>query len=679
VSTISIRAGDASRLISCASSTRARLLCAIGWVASLKFRRIIQQRAATRKRNIPCRRFRMSCLKWIAVVLIGLAPLARADDAASVLARFKAASGGGAWDNARSWRGEGTLSAGGLQGEFHVSTDLLSGRSVDAYRLGTLEGGDGYDGKHAWQRDPGGEVAVQDTPDEVRRARSQAWLDAHAYWYPQRMASTLANVETREVDGKHYTVISATPQDGDALTLWFAADSGLLARTQQRQGPDVATTVYDDYREVGQRRVPFHIVTDMTDSAGRTDPRRRVEVQFEHVVWNVPLTDADFAAPAMSATAQIADPSGVTRIAFDLINNHIYVDGSVDGKPARFMLDTGGGNLLTPAAAKKFALSGEGKLAMGGAGEGRVDVALAHAREVRIGAAVLSKPVFYVLDMGQLAQVEGVDADGLVGYEMFRRFCVQIDYANRQVTLSDPAKFSVPANATAIPFTMDERTPMVTGSLDGVPIKLSIDTGSRSSLTLMSPFVREHHLLERYHAAPESVIGWGVGGASRGHPARFGTLTLGNLNIENVAGELYTGNKGAFANPDLGGNLGGGVLRRFTVTFDYTNKQMYLAPNADYGKPDAFDRSGLWLLAAGGMFEVADVVPGSAAAQAGMRVGDRISAFDDEPVARRTLAAWRQRLRELPAGTPVAVYALRGGKELNFSLVLADRIPPKAP
>jgi membrane-associated protease RseP (regulator of RpoE activity) len=338
------------------------------------------------------------------------------------------------------------------------------------------------------------------------------------------------------------------------------------------------------------------------------------------------------------------------------------------------MLDTGGGNLLTPAAAKKFALSGEGKLAGGGVGEARVDVAMAHAHEVRIGAAVLSKPVFYVLDMGRLAQVEGVDADGLVGYEMFRRFCVQIDYAQRQVTLSEPAKFSPPAGASAIAFTMDEHIPMVVGALDGVPIKISVDTGSRSSLTLMSPFVHEHHLIERYHAAPESVIGWGVGGASRGQPARFGTLTLGSLAIDGIAGELFTGNKGAFANPDLGGNLGGGVLRRFSVAFDYTNKQMYLTPNTDFGKPDTFDRSGLWLLAAGAGFEVADVVPGSAAETAGLRVGDHISAFDDEPVAQRTLAAWRQRLRELPVGTHVSVHAQRDGKKLDAQLVLADRI-----
>jgi hypothetical protein len=69
---------------------------------------------------------------------------------------------------------------------------------------------------------------------------------------------------------------------------------------------------------------------------------------------------------------------------------------------------------------------------------------------------------------------------------------------------------------------------------------------------------------------------------------------LGELRIDGIVGDLFTGNKSSFANPDLSASLGGGVLNRFTVAFDYVAKRMYLAPNANFGKPDAFDRSGLW-------------------------------------------------------------------------------------
>ena len=93
-----------------------------------------------------------------------------------------------------------------------------------------------------------------------------------------------------------------------------------------------------------------------------------------------------------------------TRIPFELINNHIYASGSIDGKPARFLVDTGGVNLLTPAAAEKFGIVGEGKMAAGGVGDQRVDLALAHAKQVRVGDAVLDRPVFYIIDLGKLAE-----------------------------------------------------------------------------------------------------------------------------------------------------------------------------------------------------------------------------------------------------------------------------------
>lgn len=607
----------------------------------------------------------------------GVHGAARADEATALFARSKAASGGAHWDTLKSVHSRGALSAGGLNGPFEAVQELSSGRSSDHYTLGAVEGAEGYDGKLAWQRDPGGEVAALDAPEARQRARSQAWLDARGYWYPQRMSATYGKVESRELDHKRYDVVAATPAGGDPVILWFAADSHLLARVVQKQGADTTTTVFDDWRDEDGIRLPFHSVNDVTDAAGRTDPRSRSEVRIEHVAFNGAVTDADFAMPAMVATAHIDGASGITRVPFDLVSNHIYVDGSIDGKSARFLVDTGGANLLTPAAAKKFGITGEGKLAGRGVGDDVVDVSLAHANEVRVGAAVLAKPVFAVMDLGKLSAVEGVPSDGLVGYEMFRRFGVTIDYQRHELVLAEQAKFVPPPGASVVPFELADRIPIVQGSLDGLPVRLSVDTGSRVSLTLHSPFVREHGLVAKYQAAPESVIGWGVGGPSRGRPARFGSLTLGGLPVADIAGDMYTGDKGAFATPDISGNLGGGVLKRFTVAFDYVAKRMYLTPNAAFNAPDVFDRSGLWLLGDGDALKVSDSTPDSAAARAGLQVDDRILSIDGESIAKRGLSEWRQRLRELPAGTQLSLHVIRNGAAVNAHLVLADRIPAK--
>jgi hypothetical protein len=610
----------------------------------------------------------------LASLALGSTLGARADEASDLFARYKQASGGARWDAVRALRSEGTLKAGGLEGAFGSTVDVTRGRSASRYQLGPIEGAQGYDGSVGWTRDPGGEVAELDAPEARRAARSQAWLDARGHWYPQRHPATFAAPEAREQDGKRYEVVAVTPRDGDPLTLWFDADTDLPARIEQKQGADTAVTLLADWREVEGLRLPFRFVTDRVDTAGRIDARNRIEVTIERYEVNAAIADTDFARPAMAATARIDAPDGVTRVPFELVNNHIYAAGSIDGKPARFLVDTGGMNLLTPAAARKFGLEGEGKLAGRGVGDESVDVAFAHAKDVRLGAAVLDKPVFVIMDLGQLPAVEGYDSDGLVGYEMFRRFGVTIDYAKRELVLVEHAKFAPPEGSHVVPFDLADRIPVVQGTLDGVPARLSIDTGSRVSLTLHAPFVRAHGLVAKYQAAPEAVVGWGVGGPSRGRPARFGTLQLGDLSLGGIAGDLFVGNKGAFASPDLAGNIGGGVLKRFTVAFDYEAKRMYLAPNAAFANADEFDRSGLWLIGAGDALHVADVAGDSAAQRAGLREDDRITAIGGEKIAARGLPEWRQRLRELPPGTRLAIDYRRAGKPASTELVLANRI-----
>lgn len=611
----------------------------------------------------------------LGLLALGFTLGARADDAGDLFARYKEASGGPRWDAVQALRSEGTLKAGGLEGAFASTVDVARGRSASRYRLGPIEGAQGYDGSIAWSRDPGGEVAELDAPEAKRAARSQAWLDARGHWYPDRHPATFAVPQPRDLDGRRYDVVAVTPRDGDTMTLWFDAATSLLARTEQKQGADTAVTTLADWREVEGLRLPFRFVTDRIDAAGRIDARNRIEVAIDRYAVNPAIADADFARPAMAASARIDSDDGATRVPFELVNNHIYAAGSIDGRPARFLVDTGGMNLLTPAAARRFGLEGEGRLAGRGVGDELVDVAFAHAREVRLGGAVLDKPVFVIMDLGKLAAVEGYESDGLVGYEMFRRFGVTIDYAKRELVLVEHAKFAPPVDSHAVPFDLAERIPVVRGTLDGVTGRFSVDTGSRVSLSLHSPFVREHGLVARYRAAPEAVVGWGVGGPSRGRPARFGTLQLGELSIEGVAGDLYTGDKGAFASPDLSGNIGGGLLKRFTVAFDYEAKRMYLAPNAAFAQADPFDRSGLWLIGEGDALQVADVAADSAAARAGLRVDDRITAIAGEKVSARGLPEWRQRLRDLPAGTKLAVDYRRAGKSASTELVLANRIP----
>ena len=334
------------------------------------------------------------------------------------------------------------------------------------------------------------------------------------------------------------------------------------------------------------------------------------------------------------------------------------------------IVDTGGLNLLTPAAVARLGLASEGKVAVSGVGTDHVDAGFARGHVLELGGVRLADPAFYVLDFGSLNDVEGEPFDGLVGFELFHRMVVRIDYAARTLVLAKP-NTPPPDHAIAVPFEMRERTPIVAGEIDGIPARLTIDTGARNALSITSPFVRAHDLEGRYKPAFETVTGWGVGGGVRAKPVRIAHVKLGSATVDAVAAELFTGDKGSLADPDSSGNVGSGLLKRFVVTFDYEHHVIYLVPSTT-PVHDIYDRSGMFVVAAGDALNVVAVTPRGPAEKAGIHVDDRITAIDGQPISSKHVAAWREILSAGEIGSKHVVDLAPGAKR---TLVLAELLP----
>ena len=608
-----------------------------------------------------------------ASILLSLSSLAVAgDDVAALLARAKTASGGNRWDGVTSLAGSGQMDAAGLSGTMESREDFLRGRNVGRYQLGAIHTANGYDGKATWELDPGGEVGVLDDTQAVREAHTAAWVTAHAYWFPQRGAATYGRVEERKFGQRTYQVVQAMPADAEPVELWFAQDTGLLERLVTRVGgKDIQTFQLSDWRVVDGLRIAHEI-----SSARGEDVRNRALIHYQKMQLNVALTDADFAPPALSERTHIAATSGIAHIPFWLARDHIHVNASIDGKPVRMLVDTGGMNMLLPAAVKRLGLSTEGHIEGRGTGEDSEDVSMAAATKLELGGVSIDKPVFYQFDFGLLPQFEGEDFDGVIGYELFQRFGVTIDYAAHELTLVAPDKFAAPAKSRAFVFTLSERIPIVQGRIDGMPVRLSVDTGSGSAIDLHSPFGKRQSLKTLYQPTSENIVGWGVGGPVRGWPVRLGQLQLGDFVLRDVSASLFTGDKGAYAGDDVDANLGGRALKHFTVGFDYRNKTLYLAPNAQFTAAFDYDRSGITLIREGDAIKVYAVLAGGPAAAAGLAQGDVLSAIDGAAMATHSLSEWREVLARAPLDRNLSVDFRRDGKVQNVKLQPRDLIPP---
>jgi hypothetical protein len=253
---------------------------------------------------------------------------------------------------------------------------------------------------------------------------------------------------------------------------------------------------------------------------------------------------------------------------------------------------------------------------------------------------------------------------------------VEIDYAGQVITFHERRQFAYKGRGVLVPLQMVRGHPFVNAELvssrgDSIAGSFLIDTGWRSALSLNAPFVDAHSLLDTSRTI-QAVTGVGVGGASVEAVGRVKSLRLGSLAIEDPVANFSSAKAGILSQSDMAGIIGGEVLRRFTVVFDYSRNQMILEPNVHFAEPYEFDMAGLMPVAEGtnlDVFRVYHVIDGSPAQEAGVRAGDVISAIDGRTSAELSLEQVR-RLFKQGEGKEYRVSLLRGEETVEVPLRL---------
>ena len=524
-------------------------------------------------------------------------------------------------------------------------------------------------------RDTSGANTAQEGGDRIALAVNEAYRQANLWWRPDFGGAAITYGGRTVVDGRSFDQLSITPKGGRAFEVWFDTNTHLLAQIHEDRQFFHTRTLFEDYRPENGLTLAHQITLD--NGVG--------EAGYEHFeLEKISLGPArpitTYSRPTAPPTgARIEDGAASVSLPFRLLNNHIYVNLSVNGKgPYTFIVDTGGHCLISPELASELGLKIVGSAPTSGAGEKTSTTGFTHVDDIALGSLHMRDQLGFATSIYD-PSIEGIRVDGMVGFEMFRRLAVQIDYGRHVITLTDPTRFEPKDAGTAVPFVFYDHLPMVRGFIGDFPARFDIDTGSRAEVDITSPFVAAHDLRSRFSKGVSAVTGWGVGGPSRSYVVRFPSLTLGSVRVDNPVVGLSEAKHGSISDPNYEGNVGSGFLKRFVVTFDYAHQKMYLKPveppQVDVAQ---FDRSGMWINSHPDGYLVTDVSAQGPAAQAGIQVGDLITRLDGVPPKFDELSQARALLRSRPAGTALAMELKRGTEVKQVTLVLRDQIQETA-
>lgn len=556
----------------------------------------------------------------------------------------------------------------GLRGTAHEWDDVRGSRFTSCQVAEAQTGCSGWDGRTAWSQDYAGLVTVDAGAAGRLQAIDQAYLDNLRYLRPDAGGATVIYAGRQTDAGNSYDVLAVTPPQGSPMNLWIDTQTHLIAREIATIGIVSSTTTLSNYQRVDGILYPF-------DASTQTSNGNAFVQRLSSVAVNEQVGE-HMRVPAPSVH-DFSIAGATTTVPIQVVNNHIYVRGMLDGHgPYTFVLDSGGDYIVTPQVAAAVRAQSAGSLQLMGVGAATEGASYAHVSSIAFGNAIVRDQYMLVLPIATgFGMAEGMRIDGMIGYQFLARFLTTIDYADSTLTLALPsaAPASI-AGAAPVPFTIDGTIPRIDVGVDGASTSAQVDTGSRGGLTLTSPFLAAHPAIAALAKTAPGVEGFGVGGPSYARLGRMPALQVGPYVIQNSIAAFGVQSTGAFADPYNPANIGSAIWRRFNLTFDYAHHQLLLAKNSDFNAPGQYDRSGLFVIDDTGVYTIISVLPATPAAAAGLAKGDVILSINGAAASSQSLPALRALLSSAP-GTVVHLQ-VRGvrGAVFEVAVTLADYV-----
>ncbi|RXJ50494.1 retropepsin-like aspartic protease [Gelidibacter gilvus] len=296
-----------------------------------------------------------------------------------------------------------------------------------------------------------------------------------------------------------------------------------------------------------------------------------------------------------------------TKVKFQLIDNLIIIPVEINGSKFSFILDSGVSkpilfNIISSSDSLKF--KNIESIYIRGLGDGESTEALKSRNNIfKIGDAVnINQDVFIISDQNiNFTPRLGIPVHGIIGYDVFRDFIVEINYGSKFIRLNDPEtfKYKTCKKCETLDLTLYNNKPFIDAIVEvkggDVPVKLLMDSGGSDALWLFEDdslgLVPE---IDNYFV---DFLGKGLSGSVHGKRSKLKRFSIKGFHINNLNVAYPDSAAVSFARKykERSGSMAGELLKRFNIIMDYKNTTVTFKKNRHFNDPFEYNKSGIVL------------------------------------------------------------------------------------
>ncbi|WP_052752773.1 aspartyl protease family protein [Kordia zhangzhouensis] len=295
-------------------------------------------------------------------------------------------------------------------------------------------------------------------------------------------------------------------------------------------------------------------------------------------------------------------------VSFQLINNLIVIPVEINGVEMSFLLDSGVNKpiLFSLNPGDSLSIEQKERIQLRGLGSGdAIDAVRAASRTFKVNDIEKRNMEIYIIldkDINMSTRL-GVPIHGIIGYDIFKDFVVEINYGTKKIKFYDPESYTYKdcKRCTDLPLTFRNNKPYIDVAVaiheqdePDIPVKLLIDSGGSDALWLFEEKEKRISVPEKNF---EDFLGRGLSGSIYGTRSRVNKFKIGDFVFDNAKVAFPDSTAITYVKnfKERNGSIGGEILKRFKVIFDYGNQKIRLRKGKYFSDPFHYNMSGIEL------------------------------------------------------------------------------------